>query len=86
MRAGSDRLQCWRYSARMPCHTPQVYVTLVDVQTKEVIRRVGPYMDARAARTACGEATGEPLTWSRTEQYWEAEREGVVYRVPVDTE
>lgn len=70
----------------MPCHTPQVYVTLVDLQTNEIIRRVGPYVNAHAARMACGEAVGEPLIWSRAEQHCEAEREGTVYRVPADTE
>lgn len=41
---------------------PGVYVTVTHVETGEVVRHLGPYDTAAAARTAAGEQAGQPLT------------------------
>lgn len=63
---------------------PQVYVTVVDQETGEVLRTLGPYPSAAAARTACGVAAGEVLVWTRHDLDWVAELNGTEYRVPAD--
>ncbi|GGK22761.1 hypothetical protein GCM10008955_15300 [Deinococcus malanensis] len=68
----------------MPCHTPKVYVTVVHTQTGEIVRHLGPYASAAAARTACGTAAGQLLVWTRREQDWVVEKYPLEYRVQVD--
>lgn len=63
---------------------PGVYVTVTHIETGEVIRHLGPYDTAAAARTAAGEQVGQPLTWSRNPETWHAEKFPLAYLVPAD--
>lgn len=63
---------------------PGVYVTVTHVETGEVIRHLGPYDTAAAARTAAGEQAGQPLTWARDPETWCAEKFPLAYHVPAD--
>ncbi|WP_143342076.1 hypothetical protein [Deinococcus indicus] len=63
---------------------PGVYVTVAHVETAEVVRHLGPYDTAAAARTAAGEHAGQPLTWSRDPETWHAEKFPLSYHVPAD--
>lgn len=63
---------------------PGVYVTVTHVETGEVVRHLGPYDTAAAARTAAGEQAGQPLTWSRDPETWHAEKYPLAYYVPAD--
>ncbi|MCD0157052.1 hypothetical protein [Deinococcus sp. 6GRE01] len=62
-----------------------VYVTVTHVETGEVVRHLGPYDTAAAARTAAGVEAGQPLTWSRDPETWRAEKYPLAYHVPADT-
>ena len=63
---------------------PGVYVTVTHVETGEVVRHLGPYDTAAAARTVAGEQAGQPLTWSRDPETWRAEKFPLVYHVLAD--
>lgn len=62
----------------------QVYVTVVDQETGEIVLSLGPYPSAAAARTACGVTAGDVLVWTRHDLDWVAELNGTEYRVPAD--
>lgn len=57
---------------------------MISQRTGQIVRRLGPYATAAAARTACGERTGQALIWTRQDQDWTAEQDGLEYRVPAD--
>lgn len=59
-------------------------VTVTHLGTGEVIQRLGPYPDARAARVAAGEHAGQALTWTREAETWQAERDPLAYHVPAN--
>ncbi|WP_291428533.1 hypothetical protein [Deinococcus sp.] len=63
---------------------PGVYVTVTHVETGEVVRQLGPYDTAAAARTAAGEQAGQLLTWSRDAETWRAEKYPLSYLIPAD--
>ncbi|MBZ9715380.1 hypothetical protein [Deinococcus multiflagellatus] len=59
-------------------------ITVTHVETGEVVRQLGPYPDARAARVAAGETAGQPLTWQRDLETWRAEKYPLAYHVAAD--
>lgn len=63
---------------------PGVHVTVTHVETGEVMRHLGPYPTAAAARTAAGVEAGQVLTWSRDPETWRAEKYPHAYHVPAD--
>ena len=63
---------------------PGVYVTVTYVETGEIVRHLGPYDTAAAARTAAGTHAGQPLTWTRDPETWRAEKFPLAYLVPAD--
>lgn len=68
----------------MSAQGAQVYVTVVDQETGEVVLTPGHYPSAAAARTACGVTAGEVLVWTRHELDWVAELNRTGDRVPAD--
>lgn len=68
----------------MPCHTPQLYATVVHASSGEVMRRLGPFRTAHEARTACGTAAGQVLTWERGPRSWQAEKDPLRFQVPAE--
>lgn len=63
---------------------PGVYVTVTHIETGEVVRHLGPYDTAAAARTAAGKQAGQPLTWARDSETWRAEKFPLSYHVPAE--
>ena len=61
---------------------PQVFVTVSHVETGEVVRQLGPYANAAAARRAVPAFTGQAMTWERTAETWRAEKYPLAYHVP----
>ena len=72
------------YLVDMSSQDPQVFVTVSQVETGEIVRRLGPYANAAAARRAVPAFTGQAMTWERTEETWRAEKYPLVYHVPAD--
>lgn len=64
--------------------SPQLFVTVSHVETGEVVRQLGPYANAAAARRAVPAFTGQAMTWERTAESWRAEKYPLAYHVPVD--
>lgn len=80
-------------SALVPCNSgvcllpsgmASVYVQVLNQQTGRPVRRLGPYVSAAAARTACANLLGQALVWTREDQDWVAELDGHEYRIPAD--
>lgn len=69
----------------MTAHSSQVHVTVLDQDTSEVLRTLGPYVTAAAARTNCGMVTGQILVWTRHELDQVAELDGTKCRAPADS-
>ena len=57
---------------------------MISQRTGQTVRRLGPYVTAAEARTACGARTSQSLIWTRQDQDWVAEQDGLEYRVPAD--
>lgn len=64
--------------------SPQLFVTVSHVETGEVVRQLGPYANAAAARRAVPAFTGQAMTWERTTETWRAEKYPLAYHVPAD--
>ncbi|MBZ9715929.1 hypothetical protein [Deinococcus multiflagellatus] len=68
----------------MPDQPPRVYVTVSHVETGEVVRRLGPYESAAAARRALPAFTGQAMSWERGKDTWRTEKYPLSYQVPAD--
>lgn len=60
------------------------HVTITDLQSGEIVKRLGPFETATEARTACAKETGEVLMWRLAGESWEAVSEDQVFQVKRD--
>ncbi|MBZ9753573.1 hypothetical protein K7W42_22335 [Deinococcus sp. HMF7604] len=60
------------------------YLLITYATTGEVLRRLGPFATAHAARTAAGEDAGQVLMWTREAETWQAEKWPQRYTVEAD--
>lgn len=60
------------------------YAIIINKETGEFKRKIGPFANASAARTACNQGVATMLLWTREETSWQAVAESEIFQVPLD--